>query len=411
MLRLPALSFGGETWRLPLASASAEVIVEVLLLDRVEDRSARLAPAIERDPGLALWAFCRASLDGVRKFDSVTALAEWLAEFIFDWFDGAQPVEPDEADQLTLLRAADAWQAAGKSDLPLPDWLRKAIEANSEQHCSSAEPSLAERILPTLAGKLARLQRLETAFDEQLESEKLAALAEFAAGAGHEINNPIAVIAGRAQLFLREERDPERRRELAVMNVQAMRVYEMIADMMLFARPPAPKLSDCELAPLLDKLIGELQSQAAERRIELRREGDREPLVVRADADQLSAAIRALVENAIEAMPEGGRVQIHLARALAANGAVDETGQAIEIIVRDNGPGISPEVRRHLFDPFFSGRGAGRGLGLGLSKCWRIVTNHGGRVEVESTPGAGATFTVRLPVEGRKSGFGSRNEE
>jgi signal transduction histidine kinase len=69
----------------------------------------------------------------------------------------------------------------------------------------------------------------------------------------------------------------------------------------------------------------------------------------------------------------------------------------VEIRVADNGPGILPEHRRHLFDPFYSSRQAGRGLGFGLSKCWRIVTNHGGRIEVQSEPGQGATFTIRLP--------------
>jgi len=69
------------------------------------------------------------------------------------------------------------------------------------------------------------------------------------------------------------------------------------------------------------------------------------------------------------------------------------------LTIADNGPGITAEERRHIFDPFFSARQAGRGLGMGLSKCWRIVTNHGGSVEVESQPGQGATFRIRLPVE------------
>jgi signal transduction histidine kinase len=67
------------------------------------------------------------------------------------------------------------------------------------------------------------------------------------------------------------------------------------------------------------------------------------------------------------------------------------------IHVSDNGPGIAPEHRQHIFEPFFSARQAGRGLGMGLSKCWRIVTNHGGRIGVEDDPGQGAVFTVRLP--------------
>ena len=460
MLCLPALSFGGGTWRLPLAQAAAEALVEILLSDRMEDCSARLAQAVECDPGLALWAFCRAALDGVQSLDSAAALADWLAESVLDRIDGIQFAKSDEADRSTPLRAAEAWQSAGggrqlpgefqasggrqpPGDIaaqdtqnlerksrdrhgadcadaadqaaveavvtaptdqgadaprsPLPDWLGKLIAANSQPRGSSREPLLAERVLPALVGKLARLQRLETAFAEQLETEKLEAMAEFAAGAGHEINNPIAVIAGRAQLFLRTERDPERRRELAVMNAQAMRVYEMIADMMLFARPPQPKPSACDISARLDRAIEELRDQAAERQIEVVREGLRDPLVIRADAEQISAAIRAIVENSLDALAAGGRVQLGLLDLRSSNGGRGRRDE-IEITVSDNGPGISPEVRRHLFDPYFSGSGAGRGLGLGLSKCWRIVTNHGGRVEVESELGRGAKFTIRLPI-------------
>ena len=240
---------------------------------------------------------------------------------------------------------------------------------------------------PDIAAKLRRLEALETRFQELLEAEKLEALAEFAAGAGHEINNPLAVISGRAQLFLKGETDPERRRELALVHAQAMRVHEMIADLMLFARPPEPRKANCDVAGILDAVLAELTPKAAERRVALVRTELGQPLPVEADATQLAVALRALIDNALNALAEGGRVEVSAS-------TVDD---GVQIIVRDNGPGLAPEVRRHLFDPFYSGRGAGRGLGLGLSKCWRIVTNHGGTVEVESEPGRGSTFTITLP--------------
>ena len=94
--------------------------------------------------------------------------------------------------------------------------------------------------------------RSESDFERAVEAEKLAALAEFAAGAGHEINNPLTVISGRAESLLRDETDPERRRALALICAQAMRVHEMIADMMLFARPPRPELQQVELIGVID---------------------------------------------------------------------------------------------------------------------------------------------------------------
>jgi hypothetical protein len=110
--------------------------------------------------------------------------------------------------------------------------------------------------------------------------------------------------------------------------------------------------------------------------------------------------LRALVTNAFEAIGEGGRVTVSLRRTAATLGAARGSTAAAEIVVADNGPGIPPENRSRLFDPFYSGREAGRGLGLGLSKCWQIVAAHGGRIDVASEVGAGATFTLALPLKG-----------
>src|SRR5437773_12387659 len=106
--------------------------------------------------------------------------------------------------------------------------------------------------------------RDEALFLARLEEEKLAALAEFAAGAGHEINNPLAVICGRAELLLREETHPERRRDLATIHAQARRIYEMIADLMLFARPPQPALAPVDLDGLLVELARDLEPRCRE---------------------------------------------------------------------------------------------------------------------------------------------------
>ena len=95
---------------------------------------------------------------------------------------------------------------------------------------------------------------------------------------------------------------------------------------------------------------------------------------------------RCARKRGIEALGGQGHIRIELGRG----------ADGVEIRVRDDGPGISPEERRHIFDPFYSARQAGRGLGLGLSKCWRIITNHGGRIVVEEQPGGGACFLITL---------------
>lgn len=241
--------------------------------------------------------------------------------------------------------------------------------------------------LPVLARKLARLATLESDFQHTVETERLEAMAEFAAGAGHEINNPLTVIAGRAQLFLREEKDPERRRALALISAQAKRVYEMIADMMLFARPPKPKPEMIDLVELVDRLVEEFSLHAARQETTLCRAGDGGPMEIEADPTQLTVALRGMCQNSLEAIGRQGRIEIGLYRRQSG----------VEIRVTDDGPGIPPEQRRHLFDAYYSARQAGRGLGLGLSKAWRIITNHGGRIDVDSQPGHGAVFTITLP--------------
>jgi signal transduction histidine kinase len=231
-------------------------------------------------------------------------------------------------------------------------------------------------------------------FERQLEHEKLESLKELAYGASHEINNPLANIAARAQTLLEDESDPERRRMLLAIHRQAMRAHEMISDLMLFARPPKLQLTTCNLSQLVARVVDENRAAAAERDIQLAFDPAREPIELPGDETQLAVAVGAVITNAIEAAGPGGHVHV-------AVRPTELAGQSwAEVIVRDDGPGISPEVRPHIFDPFFSGREAGRGLGFGLSKCWRIVTDHGGQVVVNQPAGRGAEIAIRLKVAG-----------
>jgi hypothetical protein len=259
-----------------------------------------------------------------------------------------------------------------------------------------------QSLLPNLVGQLRRLVDLDRNFEERLQTAKLDALKEFAYGAGHELNNPLANIASRAQTLLKEEDHPERRRRLAAINTQAFRAHEMLADMMLFARPPQPMLEVVDLVTMVDEVIAGLSEVAAGQQTTLHGPTRREPLLVDVDVVQLRIALRALCTNSLEALNQGGNITIELCRSdhVALR---DETHNEVEndvaqISLIDDGPGIAPEIQQKIFDPFFSGREAGRGLGFGLPKCWRIVTMHGGRLDVHSAPGQGATMTISLPL-------------
>ncbi len=249
------------------------------------------------------------------------------------------------------------------------------------------------RLLPVLAARLRRLHELERDFQKTLEQEKLESLGQLAYGASHEINNPLANICTRAQTLLHDETEPDRRRMLAVINTQAFRANEMIADMMLFARPPELARESIDVWPLIQSVIDELSEEAEIQATEFALQGDPTDCRLWGDPIHLALALRAVCVNALEALGSGGTIHVTCEQ-------VDgDQGPWVHVHVQDSGPGISKEVRRHLFDPFYSGREAGRGLGLGLSKCWRVITLHGGQVRVASRAGRGTTVTLCLPAD------------
>jgi len=343
-------------------------------------------------------AKCCSAADASTAASQPDFLPKWLVQWLRDL--AAQPAtDPNAAAvaKAVAMAAAAAGEAAAcgtaleGSDFSIGDLISRVRERWLSPDADWG------KVLPMATRKLARLRDLENHFDKALETEKLDSLKAFAYGASHEINNPLANISTRAQTLLREETDPERRRKLAVINSQAFRAHELIADLMLFARPPALSMAPVDLVGLADQVVSEVAAEAAAQRTTLVRQPQASPVIVPADRVHLAAALKAMCVNSLEALRLGGRIEV----AVQAPGDTGEdSGGArwAEIVIADTGPGISAEVRRHLFDPYFSGREAGRGIGLGLSKSWRIVTEHGGRIDVESQPEHGATFRIRLPA-------------
>jgi len=347
MLWLPALAGDGQRGsRLPLADASAGALLEALLA--APGARQALARAIASDEHLSAW---------IRNSAGEALAACAGSEDLADWFllaGGERLLEAGgvlvEGDDLSLSRDA--------------------------------------QLLRAVCVRLEELSQRRREFDQQLERAKLEALAEFAAGAGHEMNNPLAVISGRAQLMLRELQGAERRRDLAVINSQALRVHEMIADLMLFARPPAVERQTIDVADLLPRVLNSQHALAVERGVTVRSEMPPESLEMRVDPVQLEVAWSAICRNAIEASARNQTVIL---------GAQRSDGQ-VQLWVRDQGAGMPEDALRHACEPYYSGRAAGRGLGLGLSKAWRIVTQHGGQLLIDSAPQRGTCVTLMLPL-------------
>jgi signal transduction histidine kinase len=238
----------------------------------------------------------------------------------------------------------------------------------------------------------ARTRELREAQARLVEAQKLAAVGQLGAGVAHEINNPLTGILGNAQLLLeRPGQDPALRESLEAIERMARRCREVTRKLLRFGEPRSgPGLADVELRQVVEDGLGLVEEQVRQAGLVLETDLAQPSPVVRGDQAQLAQVVYNLVGNARTAClgKPGARIQVSTRRA----------GPLAEIEVRDEGKGIAPEHLPRLFEPFFTTKELWSNVGLGLSEAWRVVTEHGGTVVVQSRPGEGSTFTVRLPV-------------
>ncbi|MBA3853396.1 MAG: hybrid sensor histidine kinase/response regulator [Gemmatimonas sp.] len=241
--------------------------------------------------------------------------------------------------------------------------------------------------------------------EQQLrQAQKLEAVGRLAGGIAHDFNNVLTVIQSYAEVlsFELEERG-EGREEVEAIRAAADRAAGLARQLLAFARRDVIIPRDVNVREVI------LGMQLILRRlvpatVELSLELDESPLVVRIDAGQLEQVVMNLAINAVDAMPNGGRLEVR-----TATGPVGDDGRpTMTLVVKDNGTGMTDEVRERLFEPFFTTKPAGRGTGLGLATSYAIVREAGGRIDVSSTPGAGSVFTVVLPQAEASSGLQKR---
>lgn len=250
-------------------------------------------------------------------------------------------------------------------------------------------------------GLLSRIELILMRFDweDDVEREKLASLKRLAYGASHEINNPLANIATRAQTLLRNENGLQRRQSLETINAQAFRAFDMLANLMHYAAPPLAVVQHVDLIALAKRSCREVQSHWLGQ-LEPEWSGGVESLEVEIDPTQISVMIQALLRNAWEACGPQGKVQLTVDRC--TGDSQDDAWVAIRVL--DNGPAVTANKLRIICDPFYSGREAGRGLGFGLAKSLRIAEAHGGYLAFEPQSPQGLQVTAYLPTQGRQRG-------
>ena len=392
---LPCVSWAAARWWLPLSHQSASVIAQLIL--GPEPPKASVTAVLRQDPAFRIWALIEfsdiASVDELAnkivhqvpdifsKADRFLGAPSDLSPFQNRWCQLSQePVSVQStADWLALTGPTppDQWREGWRS------FERIGSEfPERSSHCHDyGNNTLDLRQLASIKNENALLKQ---SFAQSLASEKVQAMREFTYGLTHEINNPLANISTRAGSLLRGEERPDERRFLQAIIDQAMRAYEMLADAMFYAKPSGPLKSKVPLGELIDLVASSFEKQWAQSAIVFSRSGPNVPL--NADRDQITEALRALLRNATEAIGAHGNIHVETL----------STEDSIELRIRDNGPGLTVEQRKHAFDPFYSGREAGRGLGLGLCKAQRIIELHGGSIKMGAER-VGATVIVRLP--------------
>jgi putative nucleotidyltransferase with HDIG domain len=294
-------------------------------------------------------------------------------------------------------RAGTALEHMGRMPMPQP-----APQSEDLQQALAAAAALAlamvqGRARAVLLGEqfAQASQVLDQTQDALTETRTLAAIVEMSAGAAHELNNPLAIISGRAQLMLSKATRDENRKIWTLMSQQAQRISDIISELMAFASPPPPRVSEIDPEQLLQEACSKYSSlddpQVRTSKVDITvSEGAGR---LQADREQILGVLVELMLNAATA--SGKSAVIHLS---AQAGPEDNQ---VTLVVRDEGPGMDRATLSRAFTPFFSAQPAGRRRGLGLPKARRTIEANGGRIYLRSEPGQGAAAVVQLPAASR----------
>lgn len=289
----------------------------------------------------------------------------------------------DLNQQIGLRRADEIGELADAFDV-MTDHLRLRTAETERLYSESIQRN------KELAEINARLQDTQ---QQLVQSEKLAAVGQLTAGIVHDVKNPLMVIKGMAELLAEDNSLPETaRKDLKVIREGAVNASRIVTDLLKFARQAAPEMKLQDLRETVEAALRLTAYLSKSARIQVASNLPEGMVLAQYDAQQIEQVLINLIQNAIQATPEGGEIHVSLRQN---NGMV-------AVIVQDTGCGIPPENLKRIFDPFFTTKPPGQGTGLGLSVSYGIIANHQGYIDVESQIGTGTTFTVWLPAHSAK---------
>lgn len=250
-----------------------------------------------------------------------------------------------------------------------------------------------------MAGQLRELEAktaaLEQARDQLVRAEKLALVGRLSAGIAHEIGSPLGAILGYVDMLRHEIRDNGSTANIEFldrMEKEINRINRIVRELLDYSRPASFRLEDIDLRKSVEDVTDLLMPQKAFRAVEIATDLGERPVTVYSDWDRLRQVLMNLLFNASDSMGGKGRIDVTVERT-AGDGPA---GEFVALKIKDTGCGIARDEIDRIFEPFYTTKVPGAGTGLGLAVSQRLVERMGGRIEVESTPGSGSTFSVIL---------------
>ncbi len=235
------------------------------------------------------------------------------------------------------------------------------------------------------------VEELETTQAQLVHSEKISAIGEIFTSLAHEINNPLGIIIGRVKIMLGAARESQLSQELVrgleMIDRHGTRIAEIVRSLLMFSRKTSFNLTETDLNRVIREVVTLVEKPFAKQGTRIQTDLDTTLPHFRANPEHLQQVFLNLLNNARDAMPEGGTITLRTYpndRYLVAE-------------VQDTGTGIADNIQSRVFEPFFTTKDLGKGTGLGLSVTYGIIKNHGGKIEVESSPGNGSLFRLMLP--------------
>lgn len=243
-----------------------------------------------------------------------------------------------------------------------------------------------------------RTQKLRMTREQLIQSEKMASLGVLASSVAHEINNPLQGILTYIMLMLKiisgekveQNRLEEFKNYLQLMGDEIKRCGDIVKNLLVFSRQSKPEIQEADINTMIQRCLKLLENKTRLQNIEVEQLRQGPVPTIYCDIRLIQQTLIALIINAIEAMPKGGRLTISNRQLNSKN---------VEITITDTGEGIPKKNLKHIFDPFFTTKEAAKSTGLGLFVAYGIIKEHKGTIEVESKVGKGTTFHIKLPIK------------